>query len=242
MNAPSGSIMSMSIIAVALIATSPAWPQGVAPPCEGGAVVVQRGDTVSRLAERCGVSEGRLLAANPLVDGSDDLAVGMRLKLSRGPGLVDSAGRSLGSLLERGGDALSGLAQGFGSSVDDLLDKNPDLKQRLRSLGDRLNLPGVDAMAMKAEASPLAGPIGTAVTVTGVGLPKDAAVVVGAGAPRQAYEVLEQARTSPDGTLQATVRVPDWAQAGRLTFVIAGPGGEWAVRTRTFDVTPGAKL
>ena len=198
---------------------------------------------MSGLADRCGVSEGRLLASNPNVDGSGDLVAGMRLRLSRGPGEERSTARSAGSFLQRSGDALAGLAQDFGSSVDDLLDKNPDLRQRLRSVGDRLNLPGRDAAAMKAEASPQAGPVGTSVTVTAAGLPKDAAVVVGAGAPGRAFEVLDRARTGPDGTLRATVRVPAWVESGKpLVFTVAEANGGWNVRASPFDVTPGAKL
>ena len=106
----------------------------------GAKAVVQRGDTLSRIAERCEISEGDLLRANPDVEGSADLRVGMELSL-RSPerqlaDRVESFARSAG-------DKLSGLAQEFGSSVDDLLEKNPDLRQRLRGLGDRLSVPGL---------------------------------------------------------------------------------------------------
>ena len=47
----------------------------------GAKAVVQRGDTLSRIAERCEISEGDLLRANPDVEGSADLRVGMELSL-----------------------------------------------------------------------------------------------------------------------------------------------------------------
>ena len=115
---------------------------------------MQRGDTLSRIAERCEISEGRLLRANPDIEGSADLRVGMELSI-RSPerqlaDRVESFARSAG-------DKLSGLAQEFGSSVDDLLEKNPDLRQRLRGLGDRVGVPGLDAEKARISLVPSAG-------------------------------------------------------------------------------------
>ncbi|MGX9983087.1 LysM peptidoglycan-binding domain-containing protein [Methylobacterium fujisawaense] len=49
--------------------------------CGGGPVKVLPDDTLSRIASRCDVSEGALLAANPSIDGSGDLQVGATLRL-----------------------------------------------------------------------------------------------------------------------------------------------------------------
>jgi LysM repeat protein len=81
-------------------------------PC-GDTVVVRRGDTLSSIAERCGVPERRLLSANRTVKGSEDLRVGMSLSL-RSP--EERAGERLESFARRAGEELSGLAQEFGSS------------------------------------------------------------------------------------------------------------------------------
>ena len=224
------------------VSAAPAQAPGPSVACGSDAVAVRPGDTLSRIAERCGISEGRLLRANPRIEGSEDLAVGDLLTLPRGGGSgLDAAERRLRSLAGRAGDALSGLAGDVGSSVEDLLDKNPDLRQRLRTLGDRLGVPGVDAEAARVALSPQAGPPGTAVTLSATGLPPDAAVVIGAGAPGQAYEVLDRARTSVDGTLQATVRVPEGADGSdRLVFTVAGDG--WKARSPAFAVARAVKL
>ena len=96
----------------------------------------------------------------------------------------------------------------------------------------------------KAEilVAPGNGTVGTTVTVSGKGLPADTAVVIGGGAPRTAYEVLQQARTSADGTLQASVRIPDWS-IGQERFVVtvAADEAEWKVRSAPFQIT-GTKL
>lgn len=210
--------------------------------CAGDTVLVRRGDTVSRIAERCGIGEARLLRANPRVEGSDDLAVGEALNLPPGDvSALDAAGRRLRSLASRAGDRLSGLAAEIGSPVEDLLDKNPDLRQRLRTLGDRLGVPGVDADAATVTLSPQVGPPGTSVTLSAIGLPPNAAVAIGAGAPGRAYEVLDRARTSVDGTLRATVRAPEGVDgAERLVFTVAGDG--WKARSPAFALAPGLKL
>ena len=56
-----------------------------------GPVKVLPDDTVSRIASRCNVSEGALLAANPSIDGSSDLQIGatLRLRPATGRGLAD---------------------------------------------------------------------------------------------------------------------------------------------------------
>jgi uncharacterized membrane protein YtjA (UPF0391 family)/LysM repeat protein len=201
----------------------------------GDTVVVQRGDTLSSIAERCGVPERRLLSANRTVEGSEDLRVGMSLSL-RSP--EERAGERLESFARRAGEELSGLAREFGSSVEDLLNKNPDLKQRLRSLGDRLNIPGVESEKAKVSLSVESGPTGSPVTLSAIGLPANASVVIGAGPPRAAYEVLDYARTTADGTLRVTVRVPDWADPSQaMMSVVAAANDAWTVRSPRFDVT-----
>jgi hypothetical protein len=126
--------------------------------------------------------------------------------------------------------------------VDSLLDKNPDLRQRLGGIGDRIKSSNVDVSKAEILVAPGNGTVGTTVTVSVKGLPADTAVVIGGGAPRTAYEVLQQARTSADGTLQATVRIPDWS-TGQERFVVtfAAEEAEWKVRSAPFQIT-GTKL
>ncbi len=209
------------------------------PPC-GDTVAVARGDTLSRIAERCDVSEALLLRANPGLSGSEDLRAGQDLRLRYdAPDLsarLDRAAGSVGAFASRAGNVLNDLAGEVGTSVDDLLTKNPDLHNRLRQLGDRLGL--ASASAATASISPASGPPGTLVTVSALGLPASTSVVVGAGGRRSAYEVLDRACTSDTGTLLATVPVPAWAgETGQLVFVVASPERGLAVRSAPFEVT-----
>jgi hypothetical protein len=230
----------VSTTMMALIGATPGWGQVPPSPC-GDRVTISRSDTLSGIAQRCDTTEGAILRANPGVEGSDDLQAGAQLTLPSGSSGGTTTDR-LKSLARETGDALTGMAQELGSSVEDLLNKNPDLQQRLKHLGDRLNIPGVDAGQAQVSLSPQSGAAGTSVTVSATGLPRDAAVVIGGGAPRSAYEVLDRARTTPDGTLQVTVRIPEWAgDQERIVLTLAPPDGSWKVRSAPFQVT-GTKL
>jgi len=224
--------------ALVLLGLSPAWAQPSSP-C-GNATQVNRSDTLSIIAARCDTTEAAILRANPAVEGSDDLRVGRELRLTASTD--QPATERLGSLAREAGSALSGMAQDLTSSVDNLLDKNPDLRRRLGGIGDRINSANVDLSKAEVSLAPGNGTVGTMVTVNAKGLPADTAVVIGGGAPRTAYEVLQQAKTTAEGTLQASVRIPDWSTGQeRFVVTVAAEEGEWKVRSTPFQIT-GTKL
>jgi LysM repeat protein len=229
-------VLAAAIAAVSLAATT---AQVEAQSGCGPSVTVARGDTLSEIAERCDVSELAILRANSGITGSADLQVGMELKIRDGAAgfSLDRAAGRLKSFAQEAGDTLEDLAAKVGSSVEDLLNSNPDLHQRLRQLGDRLSIPGVDASKAQISLEPPSGPPGTAVTISAVGLPANAPVTIGGGAPRAAYEILDRAWTSNDGTLQATVRVPEWAaDTRRFVFAIANADGTLKARSPAFQI------
>lgn len=230
-------------LAAAILMGSPhtIFAQTSGAPC-GDSVTVKRADTLSSIAERCDTGEAALLRANPGIEGSSDLQAGTQLRVRPGTATSQQTSDRLKALAKESGNALMGMAQELGSSVDDLLDKNPDLQQRLKRLGERFNIPGADAGKAQVSLSPESGAVGTAVMVSVTGAPTDTAVVIGGGAPGSAYEVLDHARTSPDGTLQATVRMPEWAgERERFVLTVAAEDGSWKVRSRVFHIT-GTKL
>lgn len=236
---------SALLAVAAIMMAAPAGSQAPPPGC-GDTVTVQRGDTLSSIAERCDVSERSLMRRNPRVEGSHDLRVGMELR-ARGDGSSD-AGDALGQLgsFARGAvgtlsDTLSDFATGLGSSARELLDKNPDLRQRLEGFEQRLRNSGTGAGQGSLSVSPMEAAIGASLNVSAQGLPPDTPVVIGAGRPQAAYEVLKNARTSSDGSLQVSVRMPDWAaDTPRLAVVVAAENGDWTIRSQPIRVT-GAK-
>lgn len=230
------------LIAAGLLQPGPIRAQEAqASPC-GETVVVERGDTLSRIAGRCGVGEGAILRANPRIQGSADLQVGATIQLrpgSAGVGLgLGQATDRLGAFASDLGGALGEIAGRVGSSVEDLLAKNPDLQGRLRQFGTRLGVTDAGARAAGVSILPRSGPAGTAVALSAKGLPANTPVLLGGGAPGAAYEVLDSALTGGDGALEAAVRVPGWAGvAGPFVFVVAGAERGVLARSEPFLVT-----
>lgn len=209
-------------------------------PC-GDAVRIGRGDTLSRIAGRCGVGEAAILRANPTVQSSGDLQVGATLRLRPGEiGTGPDSGRvtdRLGAFASGVGTALGEIAGQVGSSAEDLLAKNPDLQNRLRQFGTRLGVTDAGARTPGVSILPRGGPVGTAVEISAQGLPANLPVVLGGGGRGTAYEVLDSALTGGDGAVRATVRVPATADAGPFVFVIAAPERGVLARSESFVVT-----
>lgn len=232
--------LSIAILAssFALVAPAGVMAQTAQPTC-GETVTVRRADTLSALAKRCGVPEGVILRANPRISGSDDLVVGSEIRV-RNPPAQGSVDR-LGSAARNAGEALSGMARDLGSSVDDLLNKNPDLQQRLRSMGDRLGLSGFDRDKAAITVTRQAGAAGDSVEISASGLPAQQSVRVGIGAPGAAYEVVKQARTDEDGRLRTTVDLPATATTDDpLQIVLSSRDGDWILRSA--PIQPGSRL
>lgn len=236
-----GARNSTLLVVAAIMMATPALSQTPSPGC-GETVTVQRGDTLSSIADRCDVPERGLMRLNPRIEGSRDLRVGMELR-TRGDRQSD-AGNGLGQLGSLAGnavDSLSDFATELGSSARDLIDKNPDLRQRMEGVEQRLRNAGTGSVQGSVSVTPTEAATGGSLNVSAQGLPADTPVVIGAGRPQAAYEVLQNARTSSNGTLQVAVRVPDWAaDATRLTIVVAAEGGDWTIRSQPIRLT-GAK-
>ena len=195
-----------------------------ASPC-GNSVEVLGGDTISSIADRCEVSEAALLNANPAIEGSADLQVGGTLHIEVSGSTQGKVGSMLSSFSRKATNAVGALAGNVGSSVQDLLDKNPDLKTRLDTLGSKVGLTG-NQPAATLSVSPLSGPPGTRVSITASGLPKNSPVAVGAGPPGSAFAIIGNAQTSASGTLDTTVKVPlDQGTSSILVFNLSTGNG-----------------
>ena len=205
-------------------------------PC-GDSTVVRRGDTLSSIARRCEVSEGALLGANPGIQGSGDLRVDETIRVQESEGTSQRVGTRLNNFVREANDAIGQLADKVGSSVQDLLDKNPDLRTRLDRLGHQMGLTEGPAPA-SVSIAPQSGPTGSPVKITASGLPKDSPVAIGAGPPGSAYEILLRERSSAAGTLAAELQVPQWVEPGSaLVFVVTDGEQHIEGRSEYFRVT-----
>lgn len=198
----------------------------------GRNVEVKPGDTLSTIASRCGVSEGLILRANPRIDGSADLRVGQTVSLT---GPMDK----LKSMASNAGQELSQAADNVGSqvksSVQGFLNENPQLQSNIQDLGSRLGLSNGETPA-EVTLDPAQPTPGQTVTVSATGLPKDTPVLIGGGDPGSAFAELDKARTTPEGTLQAAVKLPDAITGERYQISVRDEDGAWKAVAPAFDV------
>jgi len=209
-------------------------------------VRARQGESLSGLAERCGVTEARILDLNPKVQGTKDLQAGMVLKLAA-PSAADTATDAreaaeslfarLKSYAQEAGQSIEGAAETITQSVEDFVKQNPDLHLRVRKLGHSLSIPGMERAEAQISLSRRKGTPDTPVTLSAIGLPTTQRVDIAGGEPGSNYTILDSALTSAEGTLQVTLVVPRWADPQRdFIFVIAGPTIDIALRSAVFDV------
>ncbi|MFG6460749.1 LysM peptidoglycan-binding domain-containing protein [Roseateles sp. DXS20W] len=115
---------------------------------DGPGVVVQRGDSLHRIAAEHGVSLQALLAANPQLRNPDVIYPGMRLQLP-----------DTGRYVVRPGDTLHAIARELGVSQRALQAANPQLRNPdVIHVGDSLRLPAQRGASAPAPQPPAAGP------------------------------------------------------------------------------------
>lgn len=119
-----------------------------------GWYTVQRGDTLSGIAQRFGVSLRALAAANGLSTRSY-VYVGQRLRIPKS-NATPATGTSRVYTVRRG-DTLSGIAQRFGVSLDSLIRANGIRNPRFIYVGQRLVIPSRSA---PVASSPSPAPTG----------------------------------------------------------------------------------
>ena len=90
----------------------------------GASVTVVSGDTLRKIADRCGTTVYALRRANPTI-GSGDLIYPSQLLLL--PGALVSGNNGYSTYIVMRGDTLKSLANRFGTSMDVLVNLNPDI-------------------------------------------------------------------------------------------------------------------
>ena len=123
-------------------------PHLVAAVAHGSSVVtrrVERGQTLSGIADRYDTSVHALLAANDSLDSPRDLRAGQHLKIPAGGDAVASAQPTLIEHEVRPGQTLSGIASRYHTSVGALLAENHLGSPRALRAGQTLRIPTADA-------------------------------------------------------------------------------------------------
>lgn len=124
----------IAMLLTSLAFTSPAFADTWC----GTSVTVQSGDTLRKIADRCGTTVSAIRRANPEIGSGNLIYPGQVLLL---PGtILGSDGGYLIYVVSRG-DTLKGLAARFGSTVESILASNPEIKSaNLIYEGQRLTI------------------------------------------------------------------------------------------------------
>ncbi|HRP06158.1 MAG TPA: LysM domain-containing protein [Opitutaceae bacterium] len=140
----------------------------------GSTIQVKEGETLSDLAERCQTTEARILDLNPKIEGSKDLRAGMNLILAapsageaaaKAREAADSLFARLKSYAQDAGRSIERATETASQSLEEFIQQNPDLHQRVRKLGQRLNIPGMEKVEAHVSLSVRKGAAGTPVTL-----------------------------------------------------------------------------
>jgi LysM repeat protein len=115
---------------------------GATPPSTGTSYhIVRRGETLSSIASRYGVTVSALMAANGL-RSPNFIWVGQRLRIPGHSGSTPSTPPSSGYYVVRPGDSLSSIAARYGTSVGALMRLNGLRSPNLIYVGQRLRVSG----------------------------------------------------------------------------------------------------
>ncbi len=109
----------MAMLLTSLAFTSPAFAAGC-----GTSVTVVSGDTLRKIADRCGTTVSALRLANPEVGAGNLIYPGQVLLL---PGTILGSGGGYLIYIVARGDTVKGLAARFGTTVDSILASNPNI-------------------------------------------------------------------------------------------------------------------
>jgi LysM repeat protein len=154
------------ILAVAplLATTGPTQAQSAC----GSSVSVRAGDTLNRIAARCGVSLAQILRANPQISNPNVIYIGQTIRLT---GAAAAPGRpsvpSGGSTYRvRAGDTLAAIARRHGVSLARIIAANPRINPNLIFVGQIIVIPGGTRPLPPIEPEPRP-PVDVTLTVTG---------------------------------------------------------------------------
>lgn len=212
----------------------------------GSAATVGPGDTLGRIAARCGTTVSALLQANPGISNPNNVFVGQVIRMPGvaagpvGPSFGPPPGPPYlapppafqepvaeGTYVVRPGETLGSIADRLGIPLAQLISANPSVDPRFLRPGMALRIPaGVlpprDPGPPRREASLFVEPgfarPGREVELTARGLPPGSRARILGGTSPNELAVIDRASVDGRGRLRASVEVPDWARPGRSFY------------------------
>jgi LysM repeat protein len=109
----------------------------------GNSVTVSSGDTLNRIAARCGTSISAILRLNPRIGNPNRIFAGQQIRLTgSGSVVVDEDRPTGGTYRVRPGDTLASIARRYGISLRSLIAANQLVNPNRIRIGIVLTLPG----------------------------------------------------------------------------------------------------
>jgi LysM repeat protein len=195
----------------------PAQAQAPEPPCPERHVV-QEGESLSDIAQRCDMALAQIIARNPQLGNPPQIAPGTELELGVVPE-TDAAGR-MEIYKVQVGDTLQSMARDLNVSLVELMAANPNVDPGALSIGEELAVPG-DRPAATVSVLPESAAPGEIVGLRVRQLRPNDWVTIGVGPRASEWRAMREAQATEEGELSTQVPVPDWASPGeRLVFVV----------------------
>ena len=129
---------------IAIPQPPPPSPPSPPPPSQsicGESVTAQFGDTIWRIAERCGVTVEAIMQANPLLPSPHFLIPGMRIAIPEPPPPPEPEPEPTNTYVVQPGDTLRSIARALDVRLIDLYRLNPGVDWRNLRVGQILNVP-----------------------------------------------------------------------------------------------------
>lgn len=132
-------IFQLLLVAAVLVASLGLAPQALAQSACGDSYVVQRGDTLRKIAAACGTTAAALERANPQIKNPNLIYPGQVLVL---PGALLPGSGGVDTYVVARGDTLNKLATRFSTTVARLLELNPAITNAsVIYEGQRISIP-----------------------------------------------------------------------------------------------------
>ncbi len=198
--------------------------------------IVQRGDTLRGIAQKCGVTLNALLSANPAITNPNLIYRGQRIVI---PGSESSSIK----YTVKAGDTLQSIADRYDVSIGLILMDNPQITDPSRlTPGQVITIPVLPVIPVTGSSATLqlslySGLPGTNLTVSGSRFPARQSVYISATSNGVSASAATNATTDKNGSFSVQLRIPANAPAGSFWVVMASSqAANGPVATATFQV------
>lgn len=207
----------------------------------GDKYIVQRGDYLVKIANKCGITVSAILAANPSIKTPSLIYPGQVLIMPKEGQTIPITGGAI--YIVKPGDTLSGIAALFKVTLTDMLKANPSITNANRiTSGQQIKLPEGAAQVLTAGITPVKAKPGDTLTLAATGFNASVNVEIRFGLTKDQTEVIGNTTTDSNGAILQKVTVPSTAQSGKTyVFVVKVKDATTQAVSNTLTISPTAE-